>query len=164
MKYVLCLTLLSLLVQSSIAQGGQETTWGYQPDSEICTLEPTAIHDDCVSNDLNPVSFRVFSTQTLAEACPSFQPSDCDYGAAVANGNTKRGFEFRGTIENCGGSTRPSAGVQSLTSVVPTLELVEYCQLNGLGTPEPIEVFPQVFCHDRCALYRNISCQLLFCT
>lgn len=149
MKFVLSLTLLSLLVQGSIAQGGQAPTWGYQPDSEICTLEPTAIHDDCVSNDLKPVSFRVESSQTMAEACPSFQPSDCDYGTAVANGSFVSGFEFRGTFENCGGSTRPTAGVQSLTSVVPTPALVEYCQTNGFGTPPAIDVFPQVFCHDR---------------
>jgi hypothetical protein len=144
MKFIQRCTLLFFLVKESTAQ-----TWGYQPNAATCTLEPTAIHDDCVSNDLAPISFRVFSAATMADVCPSFKPSDCNYGLAVENGNTIPNWEFRGTIENCGGSTRPTAGLQSLTGVVPTPKLIQYCESNGYGTPPSIEIFPQVFCHDR---------------
>lgn len=154
MKSLVAALVISLRAPACFVSGqaSTEPTWGYQPNSEICTLDPPtgveAIHDSCVSNDLAPISFRVFAAGTMAQACPEFQPSDCNYGTTVDSGNYIPNWEFRATIENCGGSTRPSAGLQGLLGVRPTPALVDYCVTNGYGTPPEVEIFPQVFCHD----------------
>jgi hypothetical protein len=142
------LSLVVLLAVARISVSGAVETWGFQPNADICTMPPDNIHDSCVSNDLAPLKFRVLAAETMAEACPSFKPSDCDYGQAVIDGNTIPNFDFMGTVENCGGSTRPSAGLDTVLTVVPTPDLISYCQTNGSGTPPASTIFNQVFCYD----------------